>query len=160
VHDSSEISGFARTPKGTGGVSAIGGHVRRRFGARSSHAREPTAEITLPCDFLSPRVARRFVTETLHQNQPAALVDAAELLVSEVVTRIVVLGCTGVVLAIDDGPAITITVTYVATSHADLDRVPGPVAPKLAVRSTRIDLDERTIRHVFVLDEGSAGAAG
>ena len=127
---------------------------------RMIRAREPTAEIALPCDFLSPRVARRFVTKTLHEGHSDNLVESAELLVSEVITRVVVLGCTGIIVTLDDGDAITITITYSANALADTDRVPGPVAPRLARRCTRIDLDDRTIRHVFVLDERSARAAG
>lgn len=112
--------------------------------------------ISLPCDLLSPRVARRFVTSTLHGHHPDKLVDAAELLVSEVVTRVVVLGCQEITVKLDDAERVTVTITYALSDEARADRVPGPVAPRLARRSTRIDLDARTICHEFVLDDESA----
>jgi hypothetical protein len=114
--------------------------------------------ISLPCDLLSPRVARRFVTHALHGHHPDAVVDAAELLVSEVVTRVVVLGCQALTVKIDDAQRVTLTITYALTDEAHGDRVPGPVAPRLARRSTRIDLDARTICHEFVLDDESVSA--
>lgn len=121
-------------------------------------ARESAERIILPCDLLSPRVSRRFVTSILHGHHPDALVDAAELLVSEVVTRVVVLGCNAITVKVDDADNVTLTITYALSDEANADRVPGPVAPRLARRSTRIDLDARTICHEFVLDEESVSA--
>lgn len=129
--------------------------MKRRLDRTASTA-EPTEEIALPCDFLSPRVARRFVTETLHGKCAQDLIDSAELLVSEVVTRIVVHGCTGLLVALQPGRRLMLTITYASDAPAGADRLPGPVAPKLARHSTRIDLDDRTVQYVFVLNEESA----
>lgn len=121
------------------------------------------AEIDLPCDFLSARVARRFVTTRLHGRYPAPLIEAAELVACEVVTRMVVHGCSTLTMELteaDEPASVLLMVTYRPADEATADRVPGPVAPRLARRATRIDLDARTIRHVFVLDEASALAAG
>lgn len=121
------------------------------------------AEINLPCDFLSARVARRFVGARLQGRYPDSLIEAAELVASEVVTRMVVHGCTTLTMKLtdaDDPASVALTVTYRPSDEATADRVPGPVAPRLARRATRIDIDARTICHEFVLDEASARAAG
>ena len=132
--------------------------MRRTERGPSGRARNQVDRIMLPCDLLSPRVARRFVTSTLRGHHPDVLIDAAELLVSEMVTRVVVLGCQSLSVKIDDADKVALTITYALTDHSNAHRLPGPVAPRLSRRVTRIDLDAKTICHEFVLDDESASA--
>lgn len=115
-------------------------------------------ERDFPCDLVSPRVARRFVVGVL-AGRPTSLVEDAELLVSEVVTRIVVLGCQSLKVSVDAGTPVAVAITYTPSPEMDPDRVPGPVAPRLAARTRRIELSRGAIQHVFFLQAEPATAS-
>jgi anti-sigma regulatory factor (Ser/Thr protein kinase) len=69
------------------------------------------AALRLPVDTTSPRRARRFVRDQLHQWGRAELADAAELMVSELVTNAIVHAQSpSELLACDDGETLRVEV--------------------------------------------------